>query len=439
MGASAFRISFLSWLNRMVTLQPATVTVPDLRINAERMRADFETLSQIGETPEGGVQRLALSSEDLLARAWFADRIEEAGLILHDDDAGNLSGILASKNPTAKTLLVGSHLDTVPNGGRYDGAIGVLAALECARTIREAGIELPVHLEVIDFTDDEGCWRSLFGVRALAGMLTPEDINDARNDNGPFRAALVRAGIEPRNVFRAGRDPQTLMGYLELHIEQSERLERSGTTIGVVTGIVGRSNYRITFHGQAAHSGSTEMSRRRDALAGAALFITRAHELTRERFAEGIFNCGNVEVEPGAFNVVPSLARAKIQLRHVNTRLLREMEAAMFERAEACAVANSLTIEIEHMGGTEAADMCPEVIDLIETTCTRLGLSHQRLISYSGHAAQITSNLIPSGMIFIPSVDGISHNPREFSRWEDVVSGAQVLLHTILAWAQRAG
>lgn len=400
------------------------------------MRADFDALAQIGETPGGGVQRLALSSEDLLARAWFADRIEEAGLILHDDDAGNLSGILTSKNLTAKTLLVGSHLDTVPNGGRYDGAIGVLAALECARTIREAGIQLPVHLEVIDFTDDEGCWRSLFGVRALAGVLTPEDINDTRTDNGPFRAALVRSGIDPRNVFCAGRDPATLMGYVELHIEQSRRLERSGTAIGVVTGIVGRSNYKIAFHGEAAHSGSTEMSRRRDALRGAALFIARAHDLARAQFAAGIFNCGNIVVEPGAFNVVPSLARVTVQLRHVNTQLLREMETAILDLAEVCAADNALTIEIDRIGGTEAADMCPDVIERIEATCTRLGLSHERLISYSGHAAQITSSITPSGMIFIPSVDGISHNPREFSRWEDVVSGAQVLLHTIIAMAQ---
>lgn len=401
----------------------------------ERLQADFDALAQIGATPGGGVQRLALSSEDLIARAWFADRLEEAGLILHDDDAGNLSGILPCANITAPTLLVGSHLDTVPNGGRFDGALGIVAALECARTIRESGLQLPVHLEIIDFTDDEGCWRSLFGVRALTGLLVPEDINDVRVDNGPFRASLVRAGIDPRNVFLARRDLSTLMGYLELHIEQGLRLERANTCIGAITDIVGRATFRITFHGQAAHSGTTDMYRRRDALRGAALFITRAHELTRERYGDGIFNCGKLDVEPGAFNVIPSKAQLKVEVRHVNAKLLTEMETAILSLARECAASHALTVDIERIAGMPAAEMDERVVKTIEQCCDDLGLSHMRLASYAGHAAQMTSTAVPSGMIFIPSVDGISHNPKEYSRWQDVVNGTNVLLRTMVSLA----
>lgn len=409
--------------------------MPNLKVNGERLRADFEALAQIGETPEGGINRVALSPDDLVARAWFAERIEDAGLLLQDDDAANLSGILRCGVRGAKTLLLGSHLDSVPDGGRFDGALGIVAGLECLRTIQEAGIHLPVDLEIIDFTDDEGCWQSLFGVRAMTGSLNPDDLNDTRTDNGPFRASLVRAGIDPREVFCSQRDMSTLAGYLELHIEQGIRLERAGVNIGVVTGIVGRTTYEITFQGQAGHSGTTDMYRRRDALRGAAQFIVRAHDVTRERYGDGIFNCGNIEVQPGAFNVIPSLARLTVECRHVNAALLAEMETAMMRLARECAAAHMLTVDISKVQQMPAASMDDAVIQAIEAACAHLGMSCMRLVSYSGHAAQITSSFIPSGMIFIPSVDGVSHSPREFSLWDDVINGANALLQATLALA----
>ncbi|HYO87444.1 MAG TPA: Zn-dependent hydrolase, partial [Candidatus Limnocylindrales bacterium] len=298
---------------------------PDLRINGERMRDEFEALAQIGATPEGGVTRMALSTEDLQARNWFAERIDDSGLSLRDDDAGNLSAFLPAARADARTLLIGSHLDSVPNGGRYDGSVGLLAGLECLRTIREANLRLPVHLEVIDLTDDEGCWKGLFGARALAGALTIDDLSDSRSDNASFRAALNRAGIEPRQVGSARRSSDSLAGYFELHVEHGSRLERSDTSVGVVTGIVGRRTYRVEFHGEAGHSGTTDMYKRRDALRGAALFIVRAHDLVRDRFGDGIFNCGNVEVKPGAFNIIPSDACLTIEIRHVNAELMQTM------------------------------------------------------------------------------------------------------------------
>jgi beta-ureidopropionase / N-carbamoyl-L-amino-acid hydrolase len=416
----------------------ATATRADhthLRINSDRLLADFNALAQIGATPEGGVNRLALSAEDLLARAWFAERIEDAGLHVHDDDAGNLSGILRCPHAAAKTLLIGSHLDSVPNGGRYDGATGVLVALECLRVIQEAGIDLPVHLEAISFTDDEGCWRSLFGSRAIAGMLTDEDILDIRGDNGPFRAALTRAGIDPRAVFLAERSSSNLAGYLELHIEQGERLERAKTQIGVVNGIVGRTTYEITFYGQAGHSGTTEMYRRHDALRGAAQFIVRAHDAIRARYGDGVFNCGDIDVKPGAFNIIPSEARLIVECRHVNERLMAEMERVIVQLALEAATANGLTIENEQIARMPAAQMDARMVDAVETAARRLGLSTMRLASYSGHDAQIMSRITPCAMVFIPSVNGISHHPDEFSRWEDVVNGANVLLQAILTAA----
>jgi hydantoinase/carbamoylase family amidase len=411
------------------------MVIPNLRIDSERLWSDFAALSEIGATPEGGISRLALSPEDLSARAWFADRIEEAGLLVRDDDAGNLSGVLSSRNRKAKTLLIGSHLDSVPNGGRYDGAIGVLAALECLRTIHESGLELPLNLEAISFTDDEGTWRSMFGCRAFAGEIKAEDMTDQRVDNAPFRAALQRAGIEARAVPCAKRDPDSLAGYLELHVEQSSRLDRAGVNIGSVTGIIGRTTYRITFKGQAGHSGTTDMYKRRDALRGAAMFVVRGHDMVRERYGDGIFNVGDIEVEPGAYNIIPSGARLLMECRHTSEKLLGDMETALLGIARECAAANGLEVTYEHLIHVPAATMAAGLIQDIEHAADSLGLSHMRLFSYSGHSAQILARLIPSAMLFIPSVEGISHHPQEFTEWSDVVNGANVLLQTILSVA----
>jgi N-carbamoyl-L-amino-acid hydrolase len=415
--------------------KPRKAKLNALRVDSTRMYADFEALAHIGANPEGGVDRLALSTEDWQARIWLADRIDEAGLALVDDDAANLGGAIYSDNPNAKTLLLGSHLDTVPNGGRYDGSIGIVAALECLRTIREAELKLPTHLEMINFTDDEGTWRSLFGVRAFAGMLAADEISDARLENAPFRAALARVGLELRDVSNAYRDPAELAGYLELHIEHGTRLEKADTSIGVVTGIVGRTTYAIDFHGEAGHSGTTDMYKRRDALRGAALFIVRAHDMIRARYGDGIFSCGDVHVEPGKYNIIPSEARLIAECRHVSEALLAEMETAIIQIARECAASYGLTVDIQPKIHMPAAAMTAGFLDTIEASCDVLKLSHMRLVSYAGHAAQIISQVAPCGMIFVPSLGGIGHSPHEFTPWDDIVDGANALLQTVLRLA----
>jgi hydantoinase/carbamoylase family amidase len=425
----------MSLVKDMLSLTVSQTSVSQLRIDGDRLKADFDELADIGATVAGGIRRLALSNEDLEARAWLANRIEDAALWVRDDDAGNLSGVLRCANPNARTLLMGSHLDSVPNGGRYDGAIGVLAGLEVLRVVKQAELALPVHLEVIDFTDEEGSWQSLFGSRGLTGRLTAADVSDANGDNSTFRAALTRAGIRPDDIGKARRDPKTLAGYLELHIEQGPQLERANCTIGAVTHIVGRSTLRVTFNGQAGHSGTTALDTRRDAVQGAALFILRAHQFVRENYPDGIFNCGNITVKPGLFNVIPEQAALIVECRHVDEKLLEEMEGAIELLAQRCAGEYQLSAgvtRIVHMPVAQMAEVC---LRAIERASEQVGVSCRRLVSYAGHDAQMLGQITPSGMIFVPSLGGISQNPREFTRWEDVVAGANVLLHTALALA----
>lgn len=413
--------------------------VVNLRVDAERMRADFEELTEIGATMSGGILRLALSNADLEARLWFANRLDESGLIVSDDDAGNLSGVLYSALPNVnKTLIIGSHLDSVPNGGRYDSAVGICAAMECLRTLRAANVHLPVHLEVVDFTDQEGAWFSLFGSRCFTGKLPANALKDLHDPaaTSAFRAALQRAGIHPDEAYKAARSPETIAGYIELHIEQGSRLWSANKQIGIVTGIIGRSTYDVAFYGEAGHSGTTGLTERRDALFGASDFITRAHHMIRALNNGSVFNCGSIHVEPGAFNVIPRLARATVECRHPDEDTLSQLESQLMELAFSVAQEHRLRLEVKRRTHMPAASMSTEVVDAIRHALRTLEVENSmELVSYAGHDAQMMSSFTPSGMIFIPSVNGISHNPKEYTEWDDVVNGANVLLHTVLQMA----
>jgi len=405
---------------------------PTLRINSERLRRDFDQLSEIGATVGGGVSRLALSNEDLAARSWFADRIEEAGLQVRDDEVGNLSGLLCAEDPQAKTLMIGSHLDTVPNGGRYDGAIGVLIALECLRRISESDIKLRCHLEAINFTDEEGTWKSLFGSNGVIGKISAADIDDALQDNMPFRAALYRAGIMLEEIQSARRDPAAILGFLEVHIEQGKTLHERDLDLGIVKTIVGRTTYNVMFYGEAAHAGTTTADERRDALHGAAAFITAAHQLIRSEYPTGVVNCGHLSVVPDSFNVVPAEASLRMEIRHPDTPTLMEMEARLIRLAQECARDHRLTVSTQRELYREAERMSGYLVKQIESACRAEDVRCISIASYSGHNAQIMNQMVPAGMIFLPSVDGVSHNPREFTEWRHVELGANVLLRTIL-------
>ncbi len=408
----------------------------DLKINPARLQEAFDQLAVIGATVDGGVSRLALSNEDLEARAWLADQFEQVGLMVRDDDAGNLSGILPSGNPDARTLLIGSHMDSVPNGGRYDSSVGILAGLECLQTIRERGISLPFHLEAIDFTDEEGCWQSLFGSRAITGHIDKSFASEHSVNYGSFRAALFRAGIRPSDVHKAKRNPDDLFGYLELHIEQGYRLHSQGATIGIVSGIVGRTTYQLTFYGEASHSGTTAMKDRHDALLGASDYICASYYLAREHFSEGVYNCGNLEVSPGAFNIIPDKAVLTMECRHADKGRLEDMESALIRLAREKASHHGISVNVQRVQHMPAAVMSVNAVNATERACQHLGLDYLHLISYAGHDAQMFSDFTPTGMIFIPSVNGISHSPREFTEWQHIVDGTNALLHTILDLGQ---
>jgi N-carbamoyl-L-amino-acid hydrolase len=412
-----------------------------LLINPDRLRADFDRLAQIGATGDGGVNRPALSPAHLEARRWFLDRARAAGLETRTDSAGNHSALLSAPDPQTRalthprTLLLGSHLDSVPNGGRFDGALGVLAALEVLRVVKEAGLRLPVHLEAIDFTDEEGTLVGLLGSAALAGSLPPESLRQPRGGRAALEAGFARAGLTEAGVLAARRDPATLAGYLELHIEQGPRLAQSAVAIGVVSAIVGITSYRLTYHGAANHAGTTPMETRQDAGLGASTFLLTARELVVRDFPDCVVNVGQVTFRPGAYNIIPGAAELALEFRAPEAGRLAAVEAALLSLADLVGQQVGLRVTAERQGGCAPAPMGARAQAALAAAADSLALSHTPLVSGAGHDAQSLAPLTEAGMVFIPSRAGLSHAPAEFSDWDACVNGANVLLRAALALA----
>ncbi len=409
-----------------------------LQVNPERLSQYFDEFTQIGQTDEGGSQRTTFSPAHFAAREWFQNAALQAGLGFEIDRAGNHSARLNCAPAAAPTLLLGSHLDSVPNGGQYDGVLGVLAALEVLLTLKDSGLQLPFQLEAIDFTDEEGTVSGLLGSLAITGQLTPEMLAKPRCGHEYFQQGLERAGLSLAGVVSAQRAPETIRGYLELHIEQGSRLLAAGTHIGVVTSIVGINAYHIHFLGRADHAGTTPMPQRQNAAQGASAFLLDVHALVSEEYPNCTVNIGQIHLDPGAFNIVPAKATLNLEFRAPNDETLAAIDAEILKLAQTTAKKYNLRANAEFLSQHEAAPMSLEIQTAIQQAADHLGLKTMQLSSGAGHDAQSLAKICPTGMIFIPSVGGASHSPREFSEWADCLNGANVLLQTVLNLAKSA-
>ena len=401
-------------------------------LNGNRFRDDFNALAKIGSTGDGGVHRPTFSPAHLAAQAWFRERARSAGLLVQVDGAGNHSAILRCGPPGARILLLGSHLDSVAKGGRFDGALGVLAALEVLRAVQESGLSLPFDLEAIDFTDEEGSLSGLLGSSAVAGILARHDLENPRGGRQALLDGLAAAGLDEEGLQTAKRDPASLVGYLELHIEQGGRLESAGTDIGIVTGIVGLVSYTLTYSGRADHAGTTSMQERRDAAQGACSFTVGVRNLLLERFPGCVANVGSIQLLPGAFNIIPGTAVVSLEFRAPEPDRMRELEKALLELAKIEAARFGLEIDIQSRGEHLPTPMSPVMQAAFVRSAEKLELSYMHLASGAGHDAQALAGICPVGMIFVPSVGAASHSYREFTNWEDCVNGANLLLQAVL-------
>lgn len=407
--------------------QPAESQGP--RVDGERLLGMLRALARFGDTGDGGVQRLAYSEEDRQARAWFAAKMTEAGLEVRTDTAGNLTGRRPGREKLPPILL-GSHIDSVPHGGAYDGPLGSLAALETAWRLRELAITTRHPIEVVVFQNEEG---GLVGSEAMAGELEPEGLDRTSQSGKTLREGIAFLGGDPDRLAEAARKPSDMAAYLELHIEQGAVLEEAGIDIGVVEGIVGISWWNVTVEGRANHAGTTPMNRRQDALLAAAQFIEAVHQVVMSVPGRQVGTVGRIEAEPGAPNVIAGRVRMSLELRDLDAAKIDRLYQQIHAEAARIAKETGTTFTFEDRElGIEPAPTDPRLRDAVEQAATSLGLTSLRMPSGAGHDAQSMAALGPIGMIFIPSVGGISHSPREYSKPEDVVNGADVLLRTLL-------
>ena len=404
-----------------------------------RLKDRLLALARFGALPGGGVTRMCWSPPHEQARAWLLGELKTAGLATWVDPAGNVFGglDLPRLSPDAPVILTGSHIDTVPEGGILDGALGVIAGLECLHAIHESTGRPARPLAVAAWSDEEGRYGSLFGSRAFCGRLDAAAIATmAAVDGDRLVDAMGRAGFDARRAPEAAAPRGSVAAYVELHIEQGARLEEAGVPIGVVDSIVGVRRTRVVFHGQADHAGTTPMERRRDAFLGAADYALKARELVVGRGGgRAVTNFGVVHVHPGASNIVPGRAELVHEMRDPDPAILERLARDCAALAGAVAAARGITVELRPMSATLPAPCAPRVQAAIEAACASLGLASQRLYSAAGHDAQNLAGVTDSGMIFIPSRGGRSHRVDEMSDWDAIERGANVLLHTLLRLA----
>jgi N-carbamoyl-L-amino-acid hydrolase len=395
-------------------------------INAERLLGDLRTLAKIGQF-KTGVHRPAFSADDMAARRWFRDKLAEAGLDAGIDAVGNVYGRMKGVD---QAVLVGSHTDTVPYGGWLDGALGVVYALEIARCIAESGAK-GMGVDVVSFQDEEGTFLGFVGSCLFCG----EDIGAAMaaakgKDGTPLAEAMAAAGLTGRVTPQLDRKRHR--AYFEAHIEQGPRLETGKIDIGAVTAIVGIKTFRVTFHGEANHAGTTPMALRRDAGAAALHFGVAVGEGIRHSGGpDTVWNVGSARFEPGVANIVPSLAELVVQVRDVSPDVLAAIEPIVRSTAQECADRFRAAVDIEPMLDMKPAAMAPALVDLIRKAADDLSASSVALPSGAGHDAQVLSRYVPSVMMFVPSIGGRSHHISENTSDADIVRGAEVLLRAV--------
>jgi beta-ureidopropionase / N-carbamoyl-L-amino-acid hydrolase len=404
------------------------------RVNGARVNKHLADLSQFGANPQGGVSRVAFSDADIAGRRFAMDLMRQAGLVVRIDPVGNIIGERAGSRRGALPVLFGSHIDSVPEGGNYDGDVGSCSAVEVAHTLAERGYRNRHPLHVVIWCDEES---GLTGSRGFIGDLPSAEVDRPGRDGITLAEKIRRIGGDPTRIADAGHRPGSIAGYVELHIEQGGILDDRDINIGIVEGIVGIHHYDVTLRGFANHAGTTPMDRRKNAMLAAADLVLIVDRVVRSVEGRQVGTVGRLLVKPGAPNVIPGQVDLTVELRDLSTEKIERLWTQIHTEALASARKYDVTLDYTLQHTNPPALSTPAVRAVIADAVQGLGLSSQVMPSGAGHDAQDLARIGPMGMIFVPSVKGISHSPLELTRPNDVMNGANVLLQTILRLDQQ--
>ena len=398
-------------------------------IQRERLVKDFEAMAQL-TAPGEGINRLAFTDADWAGRQYIIDRMTDAGLSVEIDDFGNVIGYKIGKKPDLPAVMVGSHTDSVPNGGNYDGVVGVLSAIEVIRSMIDDGYEHDHTIAVVDFMCEESgrFGNATLGSKAMRGELTLQDLHHLVDKQGiSLYEALKGRNLNPDGIeTMAYKRP--VKSFTEIHIEQGKVLEHEQKTIGIVTGIAAPERFYVTIRGNADHSGATPMNLRHDALCGASKIILGIEEIaSMQEEPPVVGTVGVVEVTPGAMNVIPGAVKLGVDIRSISKVARNSVVTLVKEFIDITAEKRGLSYTIETIAQDHPVEMNPAMIREIEEAVKSVGVEYMTIPSGAGHDAMHWAEVVPTGMIFIPCRDGISHNPAEFAEMDDIVTGAEVL------------
>ena len=399
------------------------------RVNGARLNGHLAELARFGANPQGGVTRLAYSDADRQARDYVLGLMRDARLEPSVDLAGNIVAARASRDASKKPLVFGSHIDSVPEGGNYDGNVGSLAAIEVAQTLAEQNVVTQHPLQVVVWQNEEG---GLYGSRAVSGQLTAAELTNVSRSGKTIADGIAFLGGDPRRLDDVRRRRGDIAGYLELHIEQGGTLEREKLDIGIVEGIVGIKQWEVTITGFANHAGTTPMDQRHDALLAAARFVQAVNRVVTSVPGRQVGTVGRIQAFPGAPNVIPGQVVCSLELRDLDAAKIDLLYERIAAEARRIGDESGTRFEYKPVHENVPAPSDPRVRAAIAEAAKELGLTSKVMPSGAGHDAQAMAQLAPMGMIFIPSVGGISHSPRELSLPADIVNGANVLLATLL-------
>jgi beta-ureidopropionase / N-carbamoyl-L-amino-acid hydrolase len=411
----------------------------NIQINKRRLLRDLNAVSRIGIGDHGSVTRLVFSIKELRSRQFLIHQMRQIGLQIHIDRIGNIFGRLDGANAKAPALLVGSHLDTVLHGGKFDGTIGVIAALEAVRILKEQKLVLQSPVEVVCFVGEESSrfGYSTLGSSLVAGEIRAKDLAHAVDTQGTkLEDILASMGIYRNNLRSMSRDPSTIKAYLELHIEQGPILEAKKKPIGIVTSIAAPTRFRVVLTGQADHSGTTPMEMRKDALVAASEFILALEKICRRysRMEKGrvVGTIGAIKIEPGVINAIPGKAELSVDIRSITAEAKRRVVRLIQARIREIARRRKIQVKILPLREEDPVPLDKWLIHLLKECCEMRNIAYEIMPSGAGHDAMQMAKVTPAGMLFIPSRRGISHSPLEWSEPEDICLGAQLLLDSVI-------